>query len=92
MQKRSVSKIHLHLNQCKNDNYMDFVWPRVSLINYASYVNQIYWLCDRCDRAFTLKNISCRHQSVVMWVNSLLFIGASVQQRIKYQRNNRLRM
>ena len=28
--------------------------------SYASSVYQSYWLCDRCDRDFMLKNTICR--------------------------------
>ena len=44
-------------------------------LSYASYDYQNYWLCDRCERALMLKNISCRqwHQSVITGVNVMIY-------------------
>ena len=55
-----VSKQNSHHFKAMQKRQSYALWYGPVYLSYASYAYQSNWLCDRCDRDFMLKNISCR--------------------------------
>ena len=61
---------------------------------HASYAYKSYWLCDRCDRNFMLKNqlSSMTSKRSHHLIKFLMLIGVSIKQTLRLQRCHRLTM
>ena len=87
----SKQKSHPHVV-----SYVEMIsmWFFVFHLPQASYAYKKYWLCDKCDRDFMLKNQlpSMTSKRSHHLIKLLMLIGISIQQRISLQRCHRLTM